>query len=154
MTEETADSVEARDIEALAEEVLPGRRRGRDRTRRLLRLTPRLSEGERAEVDAAAAALGMSVNGFAADAVLMVARRLPMSHGAALDREALARLQRELFAARTAMNRFGGNVNQAVAALHATGHPPVEALAHATRLCGRAVQHLEGLIDEVHRRLR
>ena len=154
MTEENADGLEPGDTETTSEEVLPGRRRGRDRTRRLLRLTPRLSAEERAEVDAAAAALGMSVNGFAAEAVLMVARRLPMSHGAALDREALARLQRELFAARTAVNRFGGNVNQAVAALHATGHPPVEALAHATRLCGRAVQHLEGLIDEVHRRLR
>jgi hypothetical protein len=66
----------------------------------------------------------------------------------------LARLQRELFAARTAVNRFGSNVNQTVAALHATGHPPIETLVHATGLCTRAVRSLDGLIDEVHRRLR
>jgi hypothetical protein len=154
MTEENVEGVDVADAKAHADDFLPGRRRGRDGTRRLLRLTPRLSVQERAEVDAAAEALGMSVNGFAAEAVLAVARRLPMSYGAALDREALARLQRELFAARTAVNRFGSNVNQAVAALHSTGQLPMEALTHATALCSRAVHHLDGLIDEVHRRLR
>jgi uncharacterized protein (DUF1778 family) len=154
MTEENVEGVDVADAKAHADDFLPGRRRGRDGTRRLLRLTPRLSVQERAEVDAAAEALGMSVNGFAAEAVLAVARRLPMSYGAALDREALARLQRELFAARTAVNRFGSNVNQAVAALHATGDPPLDVLAAAAALCARVVQHLDEVVAEVHRQLR
>jgi hypothetical protein len=133
---------------------LAGRRREQDRTRRTLRLTPRFSASEKAEIDVAAASVGMTVNGFCAEAALTAARSLPMSYGAAQDREALARLQRQLFEARTAVNRFGNNVNQAVAALHSTGHPPVEALGHATALCTRAVRNLDGLIDELHRRLR
>jgi hypothetical protein len=96
----------------------------------------------------------MTVNGFAAEAVLNVARGVATSYGAMQDREALVRLQRELFAARTAVNRFGNNVNQAVAALHSTGQPPTEALAHAMALTTRAVRNLDGLIGEVHKRLR
>ena len=65
--------------------------------------------------------MGLSVNGFAAEAVLSVARGMPVAYGTAKDREAFARLQRELLAARTAVNRFGNNVNQAAAALHSTG---------------------------------
>jgi hypothetical protein len=94
------------------------------------------------------------VNGFCAEAALTSARGMSMSYGAAQDREALARLQRQLFEARTAVNRFGNNVNQTVAALHSTGQAPVEALAHAVALCTRAVRSLDGLIDELHRRLR
>jgi hypothetical protein len=96
----------------------------------------------------------MTPNGFGAEVVLKVVRRLPVSYGPAQEREALARLQRELFAARTAVNRFGSNVNQAVAKLHTTGEAPTDALTHAVVLCGRAVRHLDALIDEVHRRLR
>jgi hypothetical protein len=154
MDDETFDDVTGDDKDGLAEAPLPGRRRKQDLVRRTARLTPRLSVSERAEVDAAAASVGMSVNGFAAEAVLKVARGMSVAYGAAQDREALARIQRELLAARTAVNRFGGNVNQAVAAFHATGYPPIEALEHATRLCTQAVQHLDGLIDRVHRRLR
>jgi uncharacterized protein (DUF1778 family) len=138
----------------VAVSALPGRRRDHDSTRRMLRLTPRFSVRERAEIESAAASVGMSVNGFAAEAVLTVARGMAVSIGAAQDREALARLQRELFQARTAVNRFGNNVNQAVAAVHSTGQPPAEALSHAVALCGRAVRHLDSVIDEVHRRLR
>ena len=39
--------------------------------------------------------------------------------------EELAELQRELFTARNAVNQTGVNLNQAVAALNATGQPPV-----------------------------
>jgi hypothetical protein len=142
------------DAQSVAEVELAGRRRTNDVTRRTLRLTPRFSAAEKAEIQVAAASVGMTVNGFCAEAALTAARRLPMSYGAAQDREALARLQRQLFEARTAVNRFGNNVNQAVAALHATGQPPVEALAHATALCTRAVRNLDPLVDELHRRLR
>jgi uncharacterized protein (DUF1778 family) len=154
MSEDTVESDGLGEGELVAEVALPGRRREHDSTRRTLRLTPRLSAQERAEIDAAATAVGMTVNGFAAEAALSVARGLPMVSGAALDREALARLQRQLFEARTAVNRFGSNVNQAVAALHASGYPPTEALTHATSLCTSAVRNLDELIDEVHRRLR
>ena len=138
----------------VAELELAGRRRDSDVTRRNCRLTPRFSAMEKAEIELAAASVGMTVTGFCAEAALTAARRMPMSYGAAQDREALARLQRQLFEARTAVNRFGNNVNQAVAALHATGQPPVEALAHATALCTRAVRNLDLLVDELHRRLR
>jgi hypothetical protein len=122
---------------------------------RTLRLNVRLSKQERAEIDVAAAAIGMTPTGFAAEAALLAARRTPMTLDAtAAQRETLARLQRQLFEARTAVNRFGNLVNQAVAALHATGQPPVEALAHATALCTRAVRNLDGLINGLHRRLR
>jgi hypothetical protein len=148
------DHVTGDDEDGLAETTLPGRRRKQDSIRRTLRLTPRFSVGERAEVDAAAASVGMSVNGFAAEAVLNVARGMAVAYGPAQDREALAQLQRELLAARTSVNRFGNNVNQAVAALHSTGQPPTDALVRAVALCERAVLHLDGLIREVHRRLR
>ena len=132
-----------------------GRPRSYVRSGRTLRLNVRFSKQERAEIDVAAAAIGMTPTGFAAEAALLAARRTPMTLDAtAAQRETLARLQRQLFEARTAVNRFGNLVNQAVAALHATGQPPVEALAHATALCTRAVRNLDGLINGLHRRLR
>ena len=63
----------------------------------------------------------------------------------------LVRLQRHLFEARTAVNRFGNLVNQAVATLNATGHPPIEALGYAGSICTRAVRNLDLLVDELHR---
>jgi hypothetical protein len=137
----------------LGEVALSGRRRERLGERRARRLTPRFTGDELAQIEAAAASVGMTPNGVCAEVVLKVVRRLPLLYGPAQEREALARLQRELFAARTAVNRFGGNVNQAVARLHATGEAPVDALLHAVALCGRAVRNLDALIDEAHRRL-
>jgi hypothetical protein len=134
--------------------VLAGRRRVQDEQRRTLRLAPRFTARERPEIEAAAAAVGMTPNGFCAEAALTAARLMPMSYGASQDREALARLQRQLFEARTAVNRFGANVNQAVAKLHTTSHPPIDELAEAVALCGQAVRNLDLLIDEMHRRLR
>lgn len=132
-----------------------GRPRSYHRSGRMLRLNARFSEQERAEIEVAAAAIGMTATGFAAEAALLAARGTPMTLDATVaQRETFARLRRQLFEARTAMNRFGNLVNQAVAALHATGHPPIEALAHATGLCTRVVRNLDGLIDELHRRLR
>ena len=132
-----------------------GRPRSYLRSGRTLRLNVRFSTQERAEIDVAAAAIGMTPTGFAAEAALLAARGTPMTLDATLaERETFARLQRQLFEARTAVNRFGNLVNQAVAALHATGQPPIEALAHATALCTRAVRNLDDLIDELHRRLR
>jgi uncharacterized protein (DUF1778 family) len=137
-----------------AEATLNGRPRAQLRSGRTFRLNARFSEQERAEIEIAAAAIGMTPTGFAADAALLAARGTPMALDAMKQREMFARLQRQLFEARTAVNRFGNNVNQAVAALHATGQPPIEALAHASALCTRAVRNLDQLVDELHRRLR
>jgi hypothetical protein len=87
----------------LAEVELAGRRRSQDSARRSLRMTLRFSAQERAEIEVAAVSVSMTVTGFCAEAALTAARRLPVSYGAAQDREALARLQRQLFEARTSM---------------------------------------------------
>jgi hypothetical protein len=68
-------------------------------------------------------------------------------------REELARLQRQLFASRTAVVRFGTNVNQAVAALNATAEAP-EWMDRAVALAGKSIQQLDEVIAEVDRRLR
>ena len=62
----------------------------------------------------------------------------------AADRELLL----ELMQARTAVNRYGVNVNQAVAALHSVGQAPVwleQAVAGARRAVGR-VDEVAGLV--------
>lgn len=140
-------------IDGEVPEALPPMQRQQHHTRRVHRIHARFSAEERAELDVAAASIGMTPTGFAALATLAAARGEPLALGAAQDREQLMRLQRQLFDARTAVNRFGNNVNQAVAALHATGEQP-DWLGHAVALCTRAVRHLDGLIDDVHRRLR
>jgi len=89
--------------------------------------------GERAEIEIAMSAIGMTPTGFAAEAALLAARGTPMTLDATVARrEAFAALQWQLFEARMAVNRFGNLVNQAVGALHSTGLPPIEALARAT----------------------
>lgn len=65
----------------------------------------------------------------------------------------LAGLQAELFDARTALNKVGGNLYQAVAALNATGQPPVW-LTTAVWLVIRAVTAVDEVISKVDRRLR
>jgi hypothetical protein len=68
----------------------------------------------------------MTFTGFCALAALAVAHREPSQAGRAgyapARVEELAELQRELFAARTAVNRTGVNLNQAVAQLNSTGY--------------------------------
>ncbi len=57
----------------------------------------------------------------------------------------------ELMAARAQVRRFGGNVNQAVAALHATGEAP-EWLASAVALTARAVRRVDEASELLMRR--
>jgi hypothetical protein len=127
------------------------RRRARDGLTEMLR--PRFTPDERVEVDAAAASAGMSTSRFCAEAALAAARGTPMLLSAAQDREALARLQRQLFAARTEVARFGVNVNQAVAALNSTGVAP-EWMGRAMTRVGYSINQLDGVIAAVDRRLR
>jgi hypothetical protein len=95
----------------------------------------------------------MSTSRFCAEAALAAARGTGQVLHEAQEREGLARLQRQLFAARTAVNRFGTNVNQAVAKLNSTGEAPPELVA-AVALTGRSVARLDELIAVMDRRLR
>src|SRR4051812_13503726 len=90
----------------------PGRRyRPRVENVRDQRLTPRFTGTELSQIKAAADAAQMTVTGFCALAALAVARRQPGEASRADDApagaEELAELQRELFAARSAVNRTG-----------------------------------------------
>jgi hypothetical protein len=135
----------------------PGRRyRPRGQAVRDQRLTPRFTDAELSEIRAAADAARMTLTGFCALAALAVARRRPGEAGrvgeAPAGVEELAALQRELFAARNAVNRTGVNLNQAVAQFNATGQPPVW-LEHAISRVTRAVAEVDTVVAQLHRRL-
>ena len=116
------------------------------------RVNARFNDAELAEVEAAAAAVGMTPTGFLAEAALAAARGTPP---ASLDpvREGLAQLQAELFDVRVAVGRVGTNLNQAVAAFNATGQAP-EWLARAVALCERRMTRVDAVIALVDGRLR
>ena len=84
---------------------------------------------------------------------MAAARETPMVLSAAQDREALLRLQRQLFAATREVTRFGVNVNQAVAALNATGVAP-EWMGRAMTRVGYSLAQLDEVVARVDRRLR
>ncbi|MDG4833053.1 hypothetical protein O7627_27650 [Solwaraspora sp. WMMD1047] len=134
-------------------------RRGSDRQHqfpgRQQRINLRLDHDEHQSVVQAAARAGRTPAGFSADAALAAARgtTAPGAPIAGITRTELAELQRELFAARTALVRIGTNLNQAVATLNATGEAPVW-LGHAVTRCDRTRAHLDTLIADIHRRLR
>ena len=74
-------------------------------------------------------------------------RQLTKSPEAGPVREALL----ELMSARTQVRRFGTNVNQAVAALHATGAPPAVQVA-AVEVTTRASARLDEAAEVLARR--
>ncbi len=86
------------------------------------RVFPRLSDDERDLVVKAAAEAGLTLAGFVAKAAIAASTALGGPSTASGD---LRELQRELFAARRAVNMFGSNVNQVAAAGHSTGQLPV-----------------------------
>lgn len=130
--------------------------RGRDRTHyrpgRPHRVNARFNAEELAAIVAAATAAGMTPTGWCAEVALAAARGAPP---ASLDpaREGLAQLQAELFDARVAVGRIGTNLNQAVAALHATGEAP-DWLVRAAAACERRMERLDEVIALVDGRLR
>ena len=152
-TSDVPSAVPASDSDKAAGRGDGGRWRPHASQGRVHRLTPRFSAEELEEVKQAAASIGMTATGFCADSALAAARGVPVALATEQEREALARLLRELFAARTAVVRFGTNVNQAVAALNRTGEAP-DSLDRAVRLCARSVQALDEVTAEVARRLR
>src|SRR5690606_33535118 len=135
-----------------------GRRSGRDRrhdsTLRRWRVNASFSDDEHTMIVAAAVRSGLTVTGYVATAAVTAANHNGGIVAAGSDRfEALAGLQAELFDARTALNRAGANLNQAVTVLHASGQEPVW-LASAVRLVTRAVAALDEVVTRVDRRLR
>ena len=110
-------------------------------------------EIEFAGVQTAALAVGLTPTGFVAAAGLTLADphgggRLLGSAGD-LDRAVLT----ELLAIRTALRRYGVNVNQGIAALHSGSGAPVW-LRQAVAGCDRAVGRLDDVTLLLSRRLR
>ena len=127
---------------------MPHQRRSGEHAQR--RGTPRLSDEERDLVVKAAAEAGLTPAGFVAKAAIAASTAPGGPSTASGD---LRELQRELFAARRAVNMFGSNVNQVAAAGHSTGELPVWA-ADAVRLCAAAVAQLDEVAERIHRMLR
>jgi len=110
------------------------------------RITVRLDDAEHAAVALAAGRAGLTPTGYVG-AVALAAATGAVGPAPSETREALA----ELVAARAQVRRFGGNVNQAVAALNATGEAPVW-LGQAVELAGRAVRRVDEAAELLMRR--
>jgi len=109
----------------------------------------RFNDEEQAAVAGAAARAGMTTTAFVATVALDVARGLSPRTVPSPMRNALA----ELVLTRGQVRRFAVNVNQAVAALNATGQAP-PSLLKAVAVTTRAVYRIDLLAAELHRRLR
>ena len=115
---------------------------------RQYRVYVRLSDDEQALVDQAAAANATTAAGYLADAGVAAARE----HAGAIASGELADLQRELFAARRALNLLASNVDQAAAIANTTGVVPPW-MSDAIRLCVTAVQRVDAVTARIHRKL-
>lgn len=116
------------------------------------RINGRFSDSELQEIKTAAAWSGLTPAGFCAEAALAAARG-GAATGPGSRHETLRELLRQLFASRTAVNRFGTNVNQVAAAYNSTGEMPSHADA-AIALCGRAVDRLDEIAALIRAALR
>ena len=115
----------------------PGRRRP---------VQVRFGEEEFAAIELAAGRAGLTPTGYVG-AVALAAARGAVPPAPSQSREALT----ELMAARAQVRRFGGNVNQAVAALNSTGETP-QWLAQAVELTSRAVRQVDAAAEALMRR--
>ncbi|WP_169978093.1 hypothetical protein [Microbispora sp. H10836] len=107
-----------------------------------------LTEEEYVDFRTAAARLGLAHGAYAAEAALAAARMVnpPMPDPL---REALI----ELMHAAGQVRRIGVNLNQAVAALNATGADPGNLVPYAAA-CLRAVQRLDGIAEALRKAIR
>ncbi len=103
----------------------------------------RLADEELAAIVLAAGRAGLTPTGYVGAVALAAARGTVPS----ASRQAIV----ELVAARAAVRRFGGNVNQAVAALNSTGEAP-EWLGQAVELSVRAVARVDAAAELLMRR--
>ena len=126
------------------------------RSRRSREVAPRrrtvrfgLSDGEFAEVEAAAARAGQARGAFAAEATLAVARgTIAVAAGDQL-RDVLA----ELIYAAGLVRRIGINLNQAVARLNTTGQASGDLASYAKESLRRA-DRLDAIAEDVRNALR
>jgi len=126
--------------------VVAGRHRDHRFPGRGRRVTVRLDEEEFAAIESAAGRAGLTPTGYLAGVGLAAARG-PRRRRRLRFREVLG----ELMAARAQVRRFGGNVNQGVAALNSSGVPP-EWLEQAVELTSRAVARVDDAAEALMRR--
>ena len=117
----------------------------------------RLSPTEYDHIATAAARVDLTPTGYVAETALAAATGTAPSNGqmdtSGATRAELARLQRELFAVRTAVTRIGTNLNQAVAALHTIGRPTDRLRSAATR-CQEVLEAVDAAVAAIDGRLR
>jgi len=110
------------------------------------RIRLRLADEELAAIELAAGRAGLTPTGYVG-AVAIAAAGGTAPPVPSQSRHALL----ELVAARAAVRRFGGNVNQAVTALNVTGEAP-EWLGQAVQLTARAVARVDAAAELLMRR--
>ena len=115
----------------------PGRDRNHLRPRRPRQIKVRYTHDEYAAIAGAARDAGLTPTGYVAETALAAANNT-QTPSTAPWRTALL----ELIEARTQVRRIGTNINQAAAAINATGEPPLW-LQHALAMTNRAVTHLD-----------
>ena len=120
-------------------------RRSREVARRGRRVEFTLTDGEFADLEAAASLAGLSRGAYAAQAALAVARGGGNRAGVPL-REALV----ELMTAAGLVQGVGTNLNQAVARLNATGQRGDDLLP-AAQFCVRVIRRLDEAAEHVRR---
>ncbi|MFJ3901522.1 MobC family plasmid mobilization relaxosome protein [Streptomyces sp. NPDC090025] len=126
------------------------RRRPRNPSERTRKTTTRLSDDEKAEIDAAAAQRGVTVARFLAAAGLAVARGSTPLH----TNEQLDAAIDELAALRTALARIGNNINQIAYILNSGSRPRVGELDHVLMALTRLLARLDDAANDlVTRRL-
>ena len=135
----------------IAEGVVSGldqRRRARQQGRlRGFRVGISVDAGELAELERAARAEGLTVSAFVAERALAAARgAVPLRTGPL--REALG----ELVRATVQVQKVGTNLNQAVAALNATGEAPGSLIQYA-RYSAAVIERLDQIAAKVSRHL-
>jgi len=124
------------------------RRRTRQQGRsRSCRIAISIDELEQAELEQAARSEGLTLSAFVADKALAAARRSIPKATAPL-REALT----ELIRATVQVQKVGTNLNQAVAALNATGLPPGNLIQYA-RYATTVIEKLDQIANKVAQRL-
>jgi hypothetical protein len=119
------------------------RRTRREGTVRSVRIAIAVDEAERDDLAEAAGDLGLTVSAFVADAALRAARGTNSTDVPGL-REAV----RELARAAVQVQRIGTNLNQAVAALNATGQATGD-LVPCARYATSVIQRLDEVAARV-----
>jgi hypothetical protein len=122
------------------------RERGRERREHVVKV--KLSTAEKASLSAAAERAGLALAAYLGQAGLDAAenRAVPVP-------KMYRNMMAELLRASGLVRRAGGNLNQAVARLNATGAPGPD-LDPAVAYCMRVARHLDEAAELVRRKLR